>query len=245
MPYLSDLFRISSTYIEECNNLINKELDNFIVTIDHQDSLSIDDYKIKNSSIISLNNIYGIFYFPSNEHEYQINNKEGNIRYNMACKIKLSDTIDNIIDIIIKSLNKKKYNAIKNLTDKEKFLLDNLKSIDKINCYIHYYLNENALEQKKSEKIGYFDRLYSCKELKDKHIAELKIVFNLDSYSYSKSNLMTRKNGYCKIFYSNNNDFIWKKCKVKNKITDAKLTSTDYKSKPLLNNDDVVFAFNI
>ena len=247
LPYLSDLFRVSFTYIEEYNDSINKEFDNFIVSIDYQDNLSIDDYKIKNSSIISLNINYGLFYFPSNENEININNNEENKGYNMKYKIKTSDTVDNILDKIIKFLEEEQNTKFKNLSNKEKFLIENLKSIDKINCYIYYYLNENAMEEKKGEKIGYFDRLNSCKELNDKHIAELKIIFNMDSFSYnSNNNLVTRKDGYCKIFYSNNNDYIWKKCKIKkNKISDVKLTSTDYKSKPLLNNDDVVFAFNI
>ena len=162
----------------------------------------------------------------------------------MNTKIKISYTVDYIIMKIINQLNKKL-----RFESRENFILENLKSFDKICCYIYYYLDESSRNKKIKEKIGYFDRLYSCSELKNKHYAELKLIFNPDLISFnSTQHLVMRGKGYCKIFYSNNNnsDFIWKKCNIKSKnITDAKLSSVDYKSKPNLINDDVVFAYNI
>ena len=77
----------------------------------------------------------------------------------------------------------------------------------------------------------------------------MHIIFNTDILTLNSSKrLIPRGKGYCKIFYSNNDDFIWKKCKVKSKnFSDVKLTSTDYKSKPIVQKieDDVVLAFNI
>ena len=103
--------------------------------------------------------------------------------------------------------------------------------------------------EKVQEKIGYFDKLYSCYKLENMTSAEILVIFNTDLFSFSNTNqkLVNRRNGYCKIFYSDNNDFIWKKCKVNSKdITNAKLINADYKSKPIiLNKDDVVLAFNI
>ena len=162
----------------------------------------------------------------------------------MNVKIKISDTVDHIINEIIKSIS----NKIK-MNNNEIIIRDYLKSIDKINCYISYYINENQKDAIIKEKIGYFDSLYSIMELKNKNIIEMQIIFNSDLLTFNSSrNLVPRGKGYCKIFYSNNNDFIWKKCKVKSKyISNVKLTSTDYKTKPNILNkeDDVVLAFNI
>ena len=86
-------------------------------------------------------------------------------------------------------------------------------------------------------------------ELKNKNIVEIQIIFNNDLLTFNSSrNPVPRGEGYCKIFYSNNNDFIWKKCKVKSKdFSNAKLTSTDYRTIPIIanKNEDVVLAYNI
>ena len=175
----------------------------------------------------------------------------------MNSKIKISDTVDNVIEKLITHLNNKKKKTDlnkkkKELTPNEDFMIKNLKSIDKLNCYIYYYLDENSKETKIKEKIGFFDRFYSCMELKDKHFAELKISFKTNSFSFINSNLsksknlITMENGYCKIFYSDNNDFQWKKCKIKlPNINNVKLTSVDFKTKPLLKKEDVTLAYNI
>ena len=240
LPYLSDLFRVSFSYIKEDRNEIIKEFECFKVTIVYDDYMSINEYRIKSPNINNNGNInYGIFYFPKKEKEDEINNNEiNNDYYEIKSTIKLTDTVDNILDQISKFLKKKE-----NLNYKENNIINNLESINKITCFINYDLDENS-----KEKIGYFDKLYSCIEIKNKRFAELKILFNTDIFSFiiSQQQLVSRRNGYCKIFYSDNNDFIWKKCKVKSKnITNAKLINSDYKSKPILNNGEVVLSFNI
>ena len=227
LPYLSDLFRVSSSYISENKDTYDKEFDYFKVTIGYEDYY------------------HGIFYFPQNLEENNIENEyEGNIGYDMNCKIKITDTVDHIINKIIKTIDDKM-----KLNNNEIIIRDYLKSIDKISCYICSYINENQKDGVIKEKIGYFDSLYSCMELRNKNIIEMQIIFNSDLLTFnSKRDPVPRGRGYCKIFYSNNNDFIWKKCKVKSKdISNAKLTSTDYKTIPNILNkeDDVVLAFNI
>ena len=248
LPYLGDLFRVNFSYIQEYENSMINEFDNFKVSVDYEENLSTDEYKIKDSDMdnkSSRNNNYGEFYFPIDEEENTINNNEKNI-YEMNSKIKISDTVDSIIEKIFDYLKSKN-----RLTSKENFMLNNIKGIDKLMCYIFYYSDENTKKTKNKEKIGCFDRLYSCMALKDKHCAELKIIFNANSFSFisnlSKSkNLISRENGYCKIFYSDNNDFQWKKCKIKLRSNNnVKLTSVDYKTKPLLKEDDVILAYNI
>ncbi len=162
----------------------------------------------------------------------------------MNTKIKIFDTIDYIINEIIKRIN----NKIR-MNNNEIIIRDYLKSIDKINCYVCYYLDEYRKEGIIKEKIGYFDSLYSCMALKNKNIVEIQIIFNNDLLTFNSSHrLVQRGKGYCKIFYSNNNDFIWRKCNVKSKdISNAKLTNTDYKTIPNIpnKNEDVVLALNI
>ena len=99
------------------------------------------------------------------------------------------------------------------------------------------------------ENIGYFDNLYSCIALKDKNEAEIRINFDNDILSFdSKRNPVVKKEGYCKIYYSNNDDFSWKKCKIKGLSTDkVYLSSVDYKTTPRILNkkEDVVLAYDI
>ena len=228
LPYLSDLFRVSFSYISEDKDTYNKEFEYLKVYIGYE----IDSY-------------LGIFYFPDLIEEDNIENKyEGNVSYSMNKKIKITNTIDSIMSDIIKKINDK----VK-LNNNELSIIDCLKSIDKLNCYVCYYVNEDQKEEIIKEKIGYFDCLYSCMELKNKNYVEIQIIFDNDFLTFNSSrNPVPRGPGYCKIFYSNDNDFIWKKCKVKSKnIADAKLDSTDYKTKLNIKNrdDDVVLAFNI
>ena len=228
LPYLSDLFRVSFSYISEDKDTYNKEFEYLKVYIGYE----IDSY-------------LGIFYFPDLIEEDNIENKyEGNVSYSMNKKIKITNTIDSIMSDIIKKINDK----VK-LNNSELSIIECLKSIDKLNCYVCYYINEDQKEEIVKEKIGYFDCLYSCMELKNKNYVEIQIIFDNDFLTFNSSrNPVPRGPGYCKIFYSNDNDFIWKKCKVKSKnIADAKLDSTDYKTKLNIKNrdDDVVLAYNI
>ena len=227
LPYLSDLLRVSFSYISENKDTYNKEFDYFKVTIGY------DNY------------YHGIFYYPKNLEENNIEYEyEGNIGYEMNKKIKISDTVDNIISEIIKKID----NKIK-INNNEAIIKDYLKSIDNLNCYICYYINESQKDGIIKKEIGYFDSLYSYMELKNKNLIELQIIFNSDILTLNSSKrLVTRGRGYCKIFYSRYNDFIWKKCKIKSKDkSNAKLTSVDYKTMPNIidKNQDVVQAYNI
>ena len=198
-----------------------------LITLFHKSTQSINSISNKKQN-------YGIFYFPDDKGE-EINTGNNNMikKINMNKKIKISETMDSIIGEITKIIN-------------EKDIKNNLKMVDKISCFISYYLNEDSKETIIKEKIGYFDSLYSCIELKNKNFVELKVILSTDLFTFiSNQKLVSRGRGYCKIFYSNNNDYIWKKCNVKSRnINNAKLIGTDYISKPLLNNDDVVLAFN-
>ena len=227
LPYLSDLIRVSFSYISENRNEMNNEFDNFKVTIGYEDYF------------------HGIFYFPSKINDNNIEEEhEGNIFYEMNFKIKLFDTVDHILNEIYDKIN----NKIK-LNNNEIIIKDYLKSFDRISCYICYYIKNDSKEGIIKEKIGYFDSLYSIMELKNQSIVGMQIIFDDDLLTFNSSRrLIPRGKGYCKIFYSNNSDFIWKKCKVKsNHISDVILTSTDYKTKPKIINkdDDVVLALDI
>ena len=227
LPYLSDLIRVSFSYISENRNEMNNEFDNFKVTIGYEDYF------------------HGIFYFPSKINDNNIEEEyEGNIFYEMNFKIKLFDTVDHILNEIYNKIN----NKIK-MNNNEIIIKDYLKSFDRISCYICYYIKNDSQDGIIKEKIGYFDSLYSIIELKNQNIAGMQIIFDDDLLTFNSSRrLIPRGKGYCKIFYSNNSDFIWKKCKVKsNHISDVILTSTDYKTKPKIINkdDDVVLALDI
>ena len=248
LPYLSDLFRVSFSYINVNDNSFQKDFDCLKLSIDFEDIISTDEYVIKNSyvNINNKNNNYGIFYFPSSEEENEIISGDNERKiYNMNTKINLSNSIDNIVSKIIDKFD----NQII-LNKNEKFLIEQLKSFDKIICYVYFYSDDVGKQNINIKKIGYFDRLFSFAELKDKNFVGIKLILNPDIFSVNNSNtkkIFERKNGYCKIYYSKNNDeFMWKKCKIKGiDKSNVKLTSKDYSSKPKVVNNDVVFAYNL
>ena len=230
LPYLSDLFRVCFSYLSEDKNVTNvKELSSFKVIVGYEDFTT------------------GTFYFPNKaESDEEIEEQnEKMIKYDMGYRVKLSDTVDEIITKIIDKLSK---NRIKIKND-EQAIIDYLKSIYKIKCTIWYDIDGYNSGKIMQENIGYFDTLYSCINLKNKDRAEIHIMFNNDLMSFnSERQPVQKENGYCKIYLSNNDDFIWKKCKVKRKNMDkVKLMSCDYKSIPrILNkNEDVVLAYDI
>ena len=141
LPYLSDLFRVSFSYVNENKNLLKKEFDFLELSFEFEEYISIDEYKVKNTYVNINNNRknkYGIFYFP-----YKGQNLENN-EYNMNVKINITDTIDNIVNLIIEKF-KNKININRN----EKFLMEQLKSINKINCYVYYYSDDNSKNKRK------------------------------------------------------------------------------------------------
>ena len=229
LPYLSDLFRVCFSYLSINKNTEEKEFDSFKVTVGYE------NYSL------------GTFHFPNKiDNEEEINeHNNANINYDMDKKVKISDTVDSIISKII---NKIKNNKIK-IKNEEQAIIDYLVSIHKIKCSIYYDIDGFKSGRLMQENIGYFDSLYSCIELKNKNSAEIRITFDNDLVSFnSNKKIVEKEDGYCKIYLSNNDDFIWKKCKVKRKKMDkVKLVSSDYKSSPrILNKDeDVILAYDI
>ena len=228
LPYLSDLFRVSFTYLNKDSNIPKKEFDSFKVTVGYEGYSQ------------------GIFYFPGGESDDEIENEyEQILKYDMNYKITISDTIDQIIKNVVKKINNNKFR----LNNEEAMIIDCLKTFYKIECFVWYELDEMNKGKYIQEKIGYFDNLYSCTALQKKSKAEIHIIFNNDIMTLNSNRKPVEKEeGYCKIYSSNNNDFSWKKCKVKkHNMSYAKLVSADYKSTPrILNkNDDVLLAYDI
>ena len=228
LPYLSDLFRVSFSYLSLDSNISKKEFESFKVIVGYEGYSQ------------------SIFYFPYKTYEDELDNQNDSIiKYDMNQNIKISETVDKILNDIVKKINDKKIR----INGEDAIIIDYLKSFYKIECYIWYELDEFKPGRLMQEKIGYFDNLYSCISLRQKNRAELHVIFNNDIMTLnSKRKPVQKEDGYCKIYYSTNNDFYWKKCKVKRQNTDyTKLTSADYKSVPrILNkNDDILLGYDI
>ena len=243
MPYLSDLFRVSFSYSNEKKSVELKPFENLKVTISYEtnNENQEEDMNIINNNNNNNNKIFGVFYFP----KIKEGDNEGNNIYEINSQINSFDTVDKIINQIINYLKSK------NIKNDKILMLNNLKNTDEIICYVCYYLNEEQIENeetnKKSEKIGFFDGLCSCTELDNKKYVEIEIKFKPDLFSYNliSDGLIEREKGYCKIFYNNNNDFIWKKCYVKSNKKNAKLINVDYETQPILNNRDIILAYDL
>ena len=246
LPYLSDLLRVSLTH-----NINNNEFEN------NEDSGEFNFFKVEinyendkdNNMSINPNdkesNFFN-FYFPLNQN---IINSDNNSNINMNKKIKRNDTIYNIIKELIKKLESLDVN---NEDAKQKFevIKHNLNLVDKIKCYIYYYLDENNEHDLKYVKIGYFDSLYSIPILKTKNKVTLKIIFLKENFNLSNSiYLKLKEKGYCKIFYSENKSyFVWKKIKFSNKKKDEENLKGKAKCfknyEPKLNENDYTLAYN-
>ena len=242
LPYLSDLFRVSFSYSNEKTNFEPKPFRNLKVTISYEinNENQEEDMNIIDNNNNNNNKIFGVFYFPNIKEGDNV----GNNIYEINNQINSSDTVDKIINQIINYLKSK------NIENDKILMLNYIKNTNEINCYVYYYQNEEQLgygiENKIREKIGYFDILYSCTELNNKEYVEIEIKFKQDLFTYNSINgLAEREKGYCKIFYSNNNDFIWKKCYVKSNKKNAKLISVDYETEPILNNGDIILAYDL
>ena len=228
LPYLSDLLRVSFSYLSIDSNVSKKEFESFKVIA------GADSYS------------QCVFYFPYKSLDDELDNENDSIiKYEMNQNIKISDSVDKILNDIIKKINDKNIR----ISNEDAIVLDYLKSFYKIECYIFYEFDEFKPGKLMQEKIGYFDNLYSLPALKSKNKAELHIIFNNDIMTLnSKRKPVQKEDGYCKIYYSINDDFYWKKCKVKRKNIDyTKLTCSDYRSKPRILNkkDDVLIAYDI
>ena len=224
LPYLSDLFRVSYSYMSQNTATLNKEFDNFKVSFEFDD------------------NVYGVFYFPEQEEDELTNDNNGIHVINL--KIKLSDTVDKIVDLVFQNLN----NRIGKLPPNELMIKDFIKDPEKINCFVCKYFDmHRRREERIKEKIGFYDSLFSNVELKNNNIGEIVIELDINIFSMGSSRKpVLKEDGYCKVFYPSQGDFIWRKCKLRHKNTgDVNLTCTDYKTKYKLNKNDVVSSNNI
>ena len=240
LPYLSDLLRISLTHNISNNEFENndnpKEFEFFKVVINYENDID------NNISILdpnnNINNFFN-FYFPLNN---EIISSESNKDINMNKKIKSSDTINNIIEELIRKLEN---NA--NTVQKIEVIKHYLRMIDKIQLYIYYYIDDDNEQNLKYEKIGYFDSLNSIPILKEKNKIALKIILLAENFNLSQSiNLKLKSKGYCKIFHSEDkSDFIWKKVKINNNKEDLKgkvKCFNNYETK--LNEQNFTLAYN-
>ena len=119
--------------------------------------------------------------------------------------------------------------------------------IDKVNCNLYYYEDENTDENLKKVKIGYFDNLLSFPELKEKTKIELRIIFSTENFNVSKTmNIKLKNKGYIKMFY-NNEDFVWKKAKLNPNEGEKRGKMKSFNNYiPILNKEeDYVLAYNI
>ena len=242
LPYLSDLLRVSVAYNitrEDFENKdFKKEFEDFKVVINYENDIDQIESIANNISILSQTNKkrnYFNFYFPMSQ-EINIDNQA--IHINMNKKIKISDTIFNIIQEIIDKLNQNQ--------EHNNNVLDRLKLIDKVNCNLYYYEDENTEELKKV-KIGYFDNLLSFPELKKKTKIELRIIFSTENFNVSKTmNIKLKNKGYIKMFY-NNEDFVWKKAKLNPNEGEKRGKMKSFNNYiPILNKEeDYVLAYNI
>lgn len=194
LPYLSDLIRVSLSYLNGNNSPSNKQFDNFKIKVGFE------------------NNTLGIFYYPARNIGEDENNEIGDnvIKHDMNYKVKITDTVDKLIDDIKKEVLG--LNIINN--NQEKIIVNSLNAFDKIKCNIFYYISEENKGSKgilMEENIGYFDSLDSCMNLKNKNTAEIHITFDDDiMFINSSMNIVEKEDGYCKIYYSTNNEFAWK-----------------------------------
>ena len=227
LPYLSDLFRVSLSYLSIDKNSSDKEFVSFKILVGYEDDIK------------------GIFYFPEKGDNEEDDIYKTKVKYEMGTYVKITDTVDQILTKIIGKISN---NKIK-VNNEEQSIIAYLKSIYKIKCFICYDIDNYQSGRIMKENIGYFDTLYSCISLKNKTRAELLITFDNNLMSLnSQRKPVSKEDGYCKIYLSNNDDFIWRKCKVRrNNLDKVKLIGSDYKTAPrILNKDeDVVLAYDI
>ena len=250
LPYLSDLLRVSVSYNTTNEDLEIKgeikEFQNVIVKINYENDIVQMDSAINKESILSFNSKprnYFNFYFPNNEEIINSINEENNNNnnYEMNQKIKISDTICGIIQKLI--------NKLKDENNPQNEEIERcLKLIDKISCYVYYYEDENDKETSKQVKFGYFDSFYSCPILKEKNKLKIKIIFSTENFNLFKTiSIKLKSKGYCKIFYNNDKDFIWKKIKLNfNDINKkGKVKCFNNYTPVLIKEDDYLLAYNL
>ena len=111
MPYLSDLFRVSLSYLSKDMNNSDVKFQSFKIIVGHD------------------NDIKGIFYFPQKTDEDELNNNyQAKLQCDMNFQVGISDTVDFLINSIIDKLRNNKIMV----SNEEKNIIEYLESFDRI-----------------------------------------------------------------------------------------------------------------
>ena len=95
-----------------------------------------------------------------------------------------------------------------------------------------------------NEEILYLDSFYSNLFLKNNKKATIKIIYNNQIISILNNNIIEKKDGYCKKFIDNENNYEWRKAKINEKNYVPTVISVDYTSKLILGQNDIVLDFD-
>ena len=95
-----------------------------------------------------------------------------------------------------------------------------------------------------NEEILYLDSFYSNLFLKNNKKATIKIIYNKQIISILNNNIIEKKDGYCKKFIDNENNYEWRKAKINEKNYVPTVISVDYTSKLILGQNDIVLDFD-
>ena len=95
-----------------------------------------------------------------------------------------------------------------------------------------------------NEEILYLDSFYSNLFLKNSKRGTIKIILNKDEVTIYNHNIVEKKDGYCKKFIDNENNFEWRKAKINEKNYVPTVLSVDYTSKLILGQNDIVLDFD-
>ena len=217
LPFLSDLLRISSSFISNVSNVIqiNNELESLKVSVCYR--------KFNGDEIL-----YGIFYFGNYNEDEEENSDAHIVKKIDRFDLKSSTTIDEIFKIIYANISqiKSKCKISKNE------ICEALKNPLLFDVYV---VKHNKIE----DKIMFYESLYSNISIKNSNSAELKIIVKDEEIELTRDQIIIKKDGYGMIYIGNpNNEYEWRKCKIKN--FQPELISVDYKTKPQLGHDEII-----
>ncbi len=95
-----------------------------------------------------------------------------------------------------------------------------------------------------NEEILYLDSFYSNLFLKNSKRGTIKIILNKDEVTIYNHNIVEKKDGYCKKFIDNENNFEWRKAKINENTKVPTILSVDYPSKFRFGKNEIVLDFN-
>ena len=218
LPFLSDLLRISSSFISNVSNVIqiNNELESLKVSVCYR--------KFNGNEIL-----YGIFYFGNYNEDEEDNSDDHIVKKIDRFDLKSSTTIDEIFKIIYANISqiKSKCKISKNE------ICEALKNPLLFDVYV---VKHNKIE----DKIMFYESLYSNISIKNSNSAELKIIVKDEEIELTRDQIIIKKDGYGMIYIgkTDDNEYEWRKCKIKN--FQPELISVDYKTKPQLSQNEII-----